>query len=64
MDCSPPWDFLGKNMRVGGYDPLPGDLHDLGTESMSVTSPALAGEFFALAPPGKPKETSNLRNIN
>ena len=51
-------------MRVGGYDPLPGDLHDLGIESVSLTSPALAGEFFALAPPGKPKETSNLRNIN
>ena len=33
MDCSPP-------------RPPPGDLPDLGIESGSLTSPALAGRFF------------------
>ena len=29
--------------------PLPGDLPDPGIEPMSLTSPALAGEFFAIS---------------
>ena len=34
--------------------PTPGDLPDPGIKPMSLASPALAGEFFALlAPPGK-----------
>ena len=32
----------------------PGDLPDLGTEPMSLASPALAGGFFTNATPGKP----------
>ena len=34
--------------------PSPGDLSDPGIEPGSFVSPALAGEFFAIAPPGKP----------
>ena len=33
--------------------PPPGDLTDPGIESMSLLSPALAGRFLPLAPPGK-----------
>ena len=32
----------------------PGDLSDLGIEPMSLACPALAGEFFTTALPGKP----------
>ena len=34
--------------------PSPGDLPDPGIESMCLVSPALAGRFFTLVPPGKP----------
>ena len=34
--------------------PAPGNLPDPGVEPMSLASPALAGEFFTTAPPGKP----------
>ena len=34
--------------------PSPGDLPHPGIEPMSLASPALAGEFFATAPPEKP----------
>ena len=34
--------------------PPPGDLSDPGIKPMSLTSPALAGRFFTLVPPGKP----------
>ena len=34
--------------------PSPGDLPDPGIKAASLTSPALAGRFFTLAPPGKP----------
>ena len=34
--------------------PTPGDLPDPGIEPASLTSPALAGSFLPLAPPGKP----------
>ena len=32
----------------------PGDLPDPGIELASLVSPALAGGFFTIAPPGKP----------
>ena len=32
----------------------PGDLPDLGTESMSPVSPSLVGGFISILPPGKP----------
>ena len=36
--------------------PTPGDLlHPIGIQPKSLVSPALAGRFFATAPPGKPK---------
>ena len=34
--------------------PFPGDLPYPGIEPASLTSPALVGRFFTLAPPGKP----------
>ena len=34
--------------------PPPGNLPDPGIEPMSLMSPALAGRFLPLAPPGKP----------
>ena len=34
--------------------PAPGDLPDPGVEPASLTSPALAGGFFATKPLGKP----------
>ena len=33
---------------------LPGDLPDPGIKPMSLVSPALAGGFFTIEPPGKP----------
>ena len=33
--------------------PTPGDLPDPGIETVSLTSPALAGRFFITMPPGK-----------
>jgi len=34
--------------------PPPGDLLDSGIEPASLASPALAGRFFTIEPPGKP----------
>ena len=47
-----PWDFSGKNTGVGGHFRLQGALPDPGIEPMS---PALAGRFFTIKPPGKPQ---------
>ena len=44
-----PWDFPGKNTEVMLPFPTPGDL---------PTSPALTGEFFTSAPPGRSLGTS------
>ena len=38
----------------------PGDLLNLGTESMSLASPALAGGFFTVASLGNPGDTGLL----
>ena len=35
--------------------PTPGDLPDPGMEPACLASPELAGRFFTIAPPGKPK---------
>ena len=40
--------------------PTPEDLPDPGIEPMSPVSPALAGGFFATAPPGDPVRKANL----
>ena len=50
----PPWDSPGKNTGVGSHFLFQGDLPNPETEPVSPTSPALAGEFFTTAPPGKP----------
>ena len=39
--------------------PTPGNLPDLGIESVSPTSPALAGRLFTTEPPGKAWENPN-----
>ena len=38
--------------------PIPGDLPDAAIEPMSPESPALAGRFFIIVPPGKPLSMS------
>jgi len=48
-----PWDFLGKNTGVVCYFLLQGSLPDPGIQTMSLVSPALAGRFFTIVPPGK-----------
>ena len=55
-------EFPSQECWSGWPFPSPGDLPNLGTEPMSLTSPALSGGFLPLAPPGKPihKETSQL----
>ena len=49
-----PWDSPDKNTGGGCHALLQGDLPSPGTELTSLASPALAGEFFTTAPPGKP----------
>ena len=46
-----PWDFPGKNTRMGYQFLLQGNLPDPGIE---LTSPALADGFFITEPPEKP----------
>ena len=41
-----PWDTAGKNTGVGCHALLQGNLPDPGIEPASLTSPALASEFF------------------
>jgi len=59
MDCSLPdfcpWDFPGKNTRVGCHFLLPGDIPNPGIKPLSSVSLASAGTFFNTEPPGKPK---------
>ena len=58
MDCSPPGSSvhgLSRQEHWSGLpSPSPGDLPDPGVEPGSVSSPALAGAFLPLVPPGKP----------
>ena len=46
--------------------PSPEDLPNPGTEPISLASPALAGSFFSMVPPGKPliKFTNNENKLN
>ena len=59
MACSPPGSsvqgFSKEKYWSGLPCPPPGDLSDPGIEPVSLTPPALAGGFFPLAPPGKPR---------
>ena len=52
MDCSPPGTFVhGISQAISGFSfPSPGILYNQG---IKPASPALAGRFFATAPPGK-----------
>ena len=43
--------------------PTPGDLPDPGIKYASLVSPALAGGFFTIAPPGKPYLPPNLDTV-
>ena len=46
--------FPRQEYWSGLLSPSPGDLPDPGIKPMSLVSPALAGRFFTLAPPGEP----------
>ena len=46
-------EFSRQEYHGGLPFPSPGDCPDPGIELLSLTSPALAGGFFPLAPPGK-----------
>ena len=48
-----PWDFPGKNTRVGCHFLLQGIFPTQGLNPYLFTSPALAGRFFTAEPPGK-----------
>ena len=44
--------------------PSPGDLPNPGIELMSPVTPALAGRFFTIEPPGKPKDLVDPKNVS
>ena len=46
--------FFRQEYWSGLPCPPPGDLPDPWIEPASLMSPALAGEFFTIEPPGKP----------
>ena len=43
---------------------MSGDLPDPGIELVSTVSPALAGGFFTIVPPGKPETHCYAFNLN
>ena len=57
MDCSPPGSSVHGIFQTRIVEQLPfrtpGDLLNPGIKRLSLGSPALAGEFFTPAPPGK-----------
>ena len=53
--------FSGQEYLNGLPFSLPGDFPHPGTEPTSLTSPALAGRFFTLGPPGKCACTLSLK---
>ena len=48
-------EFLRQEDWSGLLFPTPGDLPHLGTEPMSLDSPALQADFLTTVPPGKPQ---------
>ena len=61
MDCSQASLFMGfprQEYWKGLSFPSPGYLPDPGIEPVSPASPALAGEFFTIVPPGMPIEVA------
>ena len=63
MACQAPlsMEFSRQEYWIGFLFPSPGDGPHPGVEPMSVASPALAGGFFTIAPPGKPVRYSSGR---
>ena len=55
--------FSRREYLSGLPFPHPGDLSNPGIELVSLASPALAGGFFATAPPGKPHWEASPRVI-
>ena len=61
MNCSLPgscpWDFSGKNARVGCHFLLCGifPTQELNSSLLSLLPPTLAGGLFITVPPGKPR---------
>ena len=49
-----PVEFSRQEQWSGAPFPTAGDLPDPGIEPVSLVSPALAGRFFTISPPGKP----------
>ena len=45
--------FSGQEYWIGLPSPPPGDLPNLGTKPVSLTSPALIGGFFTTSPSGR-----------
>ena len=56
-------EFSRQEYKGGLPFPSPGDFPDPGIELASPRSPALAHEFFATVPPGKPQDFI-LKNIS
>ena len=57
-----PWDFPGKNTRVGCHFLLQGIFLTQGSKLHLLHLLLLAGGFFTTAPPGKPKSCVTLGN--
>ena len=56
--------FSRQEYWSGLLFPYPGDLPNPGIEPTSLMSPALAGGFLSLAPPGKPEHSEKLHIFN
>ena len=56
--------FQRQEYWSGLLFPSPRDLPDSGIEPTSLASPALAGGFFTVEPPGKPQSILLLRIIS
>ena len=58
MDCGPPDSSVHGTFQARKLEwlpfPPPGNLPNPGIKPMSLSSPAWAGGFFTIAPPGKP----------
>ena len=54
MDYNPPHSTVHGILQARILEWVPGDLSNPGIKSTSLTSPALAGGFFTIVPPGKP----------
>ena len=56
-----PWNFPDKNTGVGCHFLLQGIFL---TQGSNLVSPALAGGFFTILPPGKPIHSADMHHIN